>query len=470
MGLSFTLQPTTIIALAIGCMAAFIIFNKMIANPKNGIYLVIIATPFTMSLGSNALMRRFTIAEIAGLLLLLAWFLNQIFISGRYWGPFSSFTPVAWSLAFVVVLSISVNLAYIRPTQSIVEFMVLLYILIFYTLFEQLICTEEDIRNVINVWLVVAAVVVIIGLSDMGTKFWGLPTFINLVGERYEWRTSATFRTTGQLGVYLFTTFWIVLASYFRPDTSKKYRFALLLVMLGIVIVSLFASRRSAFASFFVSAGVFTLINLRNPKQINLRNPKQIALWTGLILCIVFIILGVLNINEDFSRYFSNRIAVLQPTKMKQVPFIQTQIGETSRAFWENPVLGIGFGGFRNSRYDSTGNEIHSAPTQMLIETGIIGFLVYLFFLGMLLKLAYENAFTLDNPKWSQFSSVIFAALFGLYTSALYNRHLRERSFWVLIGIIVCINRLAKWKAQQELEQQDNQDSSEFGSMNLDID
>lgn len=245
------------------------------------------------------------------------------------------------------------------------------------------------------------------------------------------------------------------------PDTSKKYRFALFLLMLGIVIVSLFASRRSAYAGFLVGAGVFTLINLRNP--------KRLALWIGLTLCIVFVVVKVLNINEEFSRYFSNRVAILHPDKIEQNPFIQAQLKGTSQVLIENPVFGIGFGGFRNSRYDLTGHEIHSAPMQMLVETGIIGFLVYLFFLGMLLKLAYENAFTLNDPKWSQFSSVIFAALFGLYTSALYNRHLRDRNFWVLIGIIVCVNRLAKWRAQQRLEQEDDQSASEIDSTDVDM-
>ena len=463
MALSFISQPI-IIALALGCLGIFVIliFGKMIKNPKIGIYLVIIAAPFTLSLGDNSLMRRFTISEVAGLLFLSAWFLHRIFTSDRHLVPFSSFTPVVWFLAFIVVLSISVNLVYIHSIHWVVELMVLLYLLIFYTLFERLICTDEDIRNVINVWLAISAVVVIIGLWNIGAKLWGLPGFMNLVGERYEWRISGTFRSTGQLGLYLLTTFWIALASCFLPDNSKKHRFALLLLMLGIIIVSLFASRRSTFAGFLVGAVVFTLINLRRP--------KRLALWVGLILCIVFVVAVVLNINEGFFRYFSKRFVILHPDSIEQNPFIQSQFKDTSQAFWENPVMGIGFGSFMYSKYASTGNEIHSSPMQMLVETGIIGFLVYLFLLGMLLRLAYENTFTLKDPKWSQFSSVIFAALFGIYTSAIYNRHLRERSFWVLIGIIVCINRLAKWKDQRRLEQLDDQADSDIDLADVVID
>ena len=444
------LNPPILAIIAAGGLVFFLFtFIKMVNDPKIGIYLVIITAPFTASLGNHPLMQRVTISEITGVLFLSTWFLNRIFVSDRSRVPFTSFTAVAWSLVFVCLLSVCVNLvAHTRPFQAVIELMILLYLLVFYTLFEKLVSTDKDIRYVINVWLAIAAVVVIIGLWDMGTKFWGWPSFMNLSGDQYEWRVSGTFRRTGQLGVYLLSAFWIVLAAYFLPDTSKWYRFALLLLMLGIIIVSLAASRRSAFAGFLVGAAVFMFINL---KRI-----KRLALWAGLILCIVLVIVGLLSINKGFAHYFSYRIAVLHPAAILEKDTIKAQRKTVTQAFVENPVLGIGFGGFQGSKYDSTGHEIHSAPGQILAETGIIGILVYVLFLGMLLKLAYQNAFKLNDAKWSQFSTVIFAALFGLYTSALYNRHLRERSFWVLVGIIVCINRLAKWRSQQKLARQYN--------------
>ncbi len=132
---SFILQPP-IIALAIACLALFFIFifGKMVKDPKLGIYLVIISTPFMKSFGAGTFMARFTLSEVAGLLLFSAWFLNQTLVSDRGRPSSTSFTPVAWGLWFVLLLSVFVNFAdYTHHARWIVKLMILLYLLIFYT-------------------------------------------------------------------------------------------------------------------------------------------------------------------------------------------------------------------------------------------------------------------------------------------------------------------------------------------------
>lgn len=441
MGISFISQtPIAILAAIPLTVTIALIFHRMVKNPKLGIYAVILTAPFVTSLGGSDLMKRFTISEVAGLFLFSAWFLNQSFLPERSYNRGASCTSVVWLLVSVISLSVLINLSHYRNhLQWIVELMVVIYLVVLYMLFQQLIRNDRDVCTVVNVWSAVVGVVVIIGLWDFASRFWDIPTFLV---PRQDYRTVATFRKTGQLGVYLLTSFWIVLASLFRIGISRKHRFALILLIFCISILFIAASRRSTFAGLLVGAGVMTLLNLRNA--------KHFAAWSAIVFCILFIGAVILLMHKDLLSYSQSRVSVLNPHNIEQkAPSVLVHLRRIRSAFSDSPIFGVGWGRVQYSEYSSTSKEIHSAPGQILAECGILGFLAYAFFMGMLMRIAYENAFKYRTSEWSQFSKVIFAGLFALYTSAIYNRHLRERSFWILVALIVCINSIVRQQSQE---------------------
>jgi O-antigen ligase len=63
-----------------------------------------------------------------------------------------------------------------------------------------------------------------------------------------------------------------------------------------------------------------------------------------------------------------------------EADFIVLQRQGALRGFFENPILGIGYGGFAESEYSPTGHEVHSTPMRFLVELGLVGITLYVWF------------------------------------------------------------------------------------------
>jgi O-antigen ligase len=427
------------VPLLLGTVLILAFFCTRIArDPKIALYVAIFTAPVTQRLGEGAFLQRLAISDIMGVLFIFTWFVNTQSFRRRLIRLPSPLNPYVSLLVYVLGLSLLVNLvSYNDIVGGVEEFAVIFYLSLFYFTFTKAITTDQEVQRILDIWLVAAVFVVGVGLWDsLGNRLLGLPQIIGPVKEGDEYRVAATFKTTGQLGVYLLSTFFIALARYFLPDSSKRTRTGLTLLMAGVVLLSIFASRRSTYVAFLVGLAAFLIVKVKDPK----------ALISGLIICIASfaVVTTFLNQDEDFSKYFQSRVRILTPGGVQSDEFIQLQGQSALKAFTENPIIGIGIGRFWGSEYDLTGNEIHSTYAQLLAETGILGSTVYAFFMLMLVRLTYETAFRMRDPKWSAFCGVLFAAFFGFGVSYSYNRHLRERSFWILVGVIVCIQRLAK--------------------------
>ena len=105
-------------------------------------------------------------------------------------------------------------------------------------------------------------------------------------------------------------------------------------------------------------------------------------------------------------------------------------------AFITHPIVGIGWGGFAKSHYSPTGHEVHSTPLRFLAETGIVGFSLYVLFMLTLTSSVWRGFLLMRRTPFGNSYLALAVGFSSLLVSYAYNRHVTERTFWLLMGVI----------------------------------
>ncbi|MCW5692464.1 MAG: flippase-like domain-containing protein [Pseudolabrys sp.] len=104
--------------------------------------------------------------------------------------------------------------------------------------------------------------------------------------------------------------------------------------------------------------------------------------------------------------------------------------------FFENPIFGAGLGAFRNEGHLSFEGQplvIHSSFVWLLAETGLIGFVVFLFPVAYVLKREISTART-DRVSLTIVLLLTVMTVMGLPADMFY-----QRTFWLFIGALVAV-------------------------------
>ena len=124
---------------------------------------------------------------------------------------------------------------------------------------------------------------------------------------------------------------------------------------------------------------------------------------------------------------------------------VETTIDHFQHAFEvirEFPVLGIGFGGFKESRFGEfenlTTHEQHSGYLAILAETGLLGFAIVMLIHSIVGKYIV-SLWKQGSSRIRELSGYLAAFLFAISVSEIYNRIWRERALWIVLGMIVSL-------------------------------
>jgi O-antigen ligase len=89
----------------------------------------------------------------------------------------------------------------------------------------------------------------------------------------------------------------------------------------------------------------------------------------------------------------------------------------TVEVFWRSPLLGVGWGGFPVAAglTDTSGNWPHNLVLELLAETGIIGTLAFVIFLGFVLRgfVRDQGDMTDKNTVFALFLAGFAASMVG---------------------------------------------------------
>ncbi len=342
-------------------------------------------------------------------------------------------------LMLILAVLSQVNIPSARWKWSLIDLSILLFFVLFLLLLHQVVRHYHLTPSVLLRWTTYSILVVGPWILYEGAQTGGS---IQAVGP---------FRNRAHMGNYMLTAFWIALFYRLWPGTPRRDRWAAHAAMLLSLYAVAVSGRRSVYLSLIVGLvgiGLSFLIARRGGKA---------ALVTTALSLLVFLGGFYLYGEKYFPRtsFFRERVAMISDALTgalgsaeeadAEEGFVALQRGGAFLALRQNPLIGIGWGGFYRSPYSPTGHEMHSTPLRFLAELGVLGLALYLMFMSYLLRQSLKLYAKMRHSPYAGTYQVQVLALWSLSVSYLYNRHLSERTFWLLLVVFLALERFARF-------------------------
>lgn len=259
------------------------------------------------------------------------------------------------------------------------------------------------------------------------------------------------FRNRAHAGIYMHSAFWLVLAKANWPKTKGLERVVTYLI-LGLVLYTIAtAGRRSVYFALgvgFVGLAGATLFAGWHTRQ----RVVTLLMVSATTLGLVYFVLS------DFwlpAAFFKERITMVDErlqafttssVEDTEIDFIVLQRQGVIRGFLENPILGIGYGGFAKSEYSPTEHEVHSTPLRFLVELGVVGIALYAWFMLEVAGTAFRVWRVSRGGPYETAALILLMGILALTVSYTYNRQMTERIFWLYLAFIMALDTRLKDK------------------------
>ncbi len=377
----------------------------------------------------------FGIFETVSLLVFLGW------IAGLF-GPtrlYARHPIVITLLVMVLAAAVSqVNVPADRWKWSFIDLAILAFLLVWILVIYNLVVAHR-IRPVFFLrWVTYSILIIGPWIAYQGITTGGEPGAVG------------PFRNRAHMAFYMLTGFWLVLMYRFWPGISAKQRWASHVAMSFAIYAVAVSGRRSVYLAMFVGLLALGISFLAAG-----RGRKTRFVTTGAFVIAIVALFYVYGA-AFFPRatFFQERVhqigyqlrsAISPPDEVSgEESFIALQRQGALLAFRSSPLIGIGWGGFYRSQYSPTGHEVHSTPLRFLAELGMIGVAVYLSLMGYLLYHATRLALRMRSTPWGNVYLVMALALWSMSVSYLYNRHVTERTFWLLLIVFLSLELFSR--------------------------
>lgn len=267
--------------------------------------------------------------------------------------------------------------------------------------------------------------------------------------------TAGPFRNRSHVGIYMLTSFWLVLLYFFWPGVSKVER----ILAIGVIFVVLYGVAVSGRRSVYLS--LFSGIALLGLSFIFIKGKDKFKLSTSVVVAavILFVLAQIGSQYIPQLGFFNERIGLIDDRLQLAVGtgdeiedsdnFILLQRQGMFAAIAAHPITGIGWGAFFDSIYSPTGHEMHSTPQRFLAELGFVGFTLYVIYNLYLWIGSIRLFFRLRDTPF-QLPALVFAvSLLSLAISWAYNRSVTERTYWLLIIIFISFESLVNFQFEK---------------------
>lgn len=303
---------------------------------------------------------------------------------------------------------------------------------------------KEFFAFLFQLYLVVIVVISAFGLLQYLLALAGVILPGVLRGGNY-FRIPATFYDANHLPPFISTGIFFFLGLSFLKKEPKR-RWGFLLLTLVLVMVSLLTFSRSGFLGLVVGALAFGGLAFKEGFKREL---------IPLIGVFALFVVGVLYFSHRTHYSLVDRMfkSLVDPAEKSTVAHYQLLLGEW-RLFLDNPVLGVGYGGFSEAFRASPHSKAHtwvdpvkdirlpahSIWLETLTETGLIGFAFYFAFMFLaalsMLRALFKVSVVRDKVYLIAFISGFFALLSG---GIFYSYNLLF--FWYFIFVAVIFSR-----------------------------
>jgi O-antigen ligase len=299
--------------------------------------------------------------------------------------------------------------------------------------------TEEQINRLKEVLLLSSIVPLSMGIYQI---FYGIPESSELyaIYKRVDLnRIIGSFPHPNWYAAYLVILIPLVISFY--SENRKAVNKLFYLILLGGMLISLFCTyTRVAWAAFLAS---LTILGTARFKRI----------YVSLILVLLTLFLLIPSLNQAFLKRIQLDSSFYGRFSLNQLSFY---------LFSQKPVLGQGLGTYQLFSAEAFGKSLptygremgvgsHNDYLRFLSETGMTGFLAYLFLLYSLLKLGH-TIFKNKTSTLKSEGSILLAILSGFLIYSLTDSGFLYGGIylWSLIGIIEGKYRLNCTKARDK--------------------
>jgi len=374
------------------------------------------------------------------------------------------FPKSAFFIFLVFLTGIFLSFLSLIPDQEMLygggEFLIILQGILVFFLGAHYVKSEQQFAAFLKAWMISVLLTSIVCVIDMGDMVFAPPvieklpfahsgffgvldvlsqqSFIHDLLSPWPSRIMGPFRSNGQLASYALTSFFVMLAYLHIPDQTRGMKRLLVVLIWCLGIFAFLSMALRVLPSLFAGTVLYTIFAFR-------RSAKNGFFVIGLIVAAVLLIASIAALNPQLVPSWARDLNMThtQSKTMGSAPLRAWALPSVWAAFTDHPLSGIGFGRFIQSDYINLtrGFEIHSTPLQFLAETGLVGFFSYLLLMLYFGYLAFRNLLLSKSGEWKDFFLVLSFGVLSLPISYLYNRHLKERTFWLLLILIYAAYR-----------------------------
>ncbi|MCL5004186.1 MAG: O-antigen ligase family protein [Patescibacteria group bacterium] len=290
------------------------------------------------------------------------------------------------------------------------------------------------ISRLFKLHVITVSLIAVYGLVQIILSFFAVRLPGVLVGSTFV-RIPATFYDANHLPPYLLTAFPVVLIYFFYA--RKDWQKLALAVLLGIyAVVTLFTFSRSGFISFVVALTILGLVFVWR------RYTKKI-LFMFAVAALSAVVIFVSS--QTQLSIFKRLTSVFDLEDKSTVAHGLLIYGGLTLAR-QNPIIGLGYGSFSEHFRDSAiGRQqaffdpatqvripAHSIWLETLVETGVVGFALYLWVILEVLEKGLWALRRLKNKRLFLEHLAVYASLLGILTGGLFYSYNLE-FFWFFV-------------------------------------
>lgn len=439
-------------------LAGLFLMNVLFAirSPQKAFYLVIFTVPFInfSFIEDQSVWTRAAISDWMCLALLVAVTFRAVIFKQRD-------LEIPRTLTYLLtIISVAILISFYSfiPDRVVLlgdgEYLVIGFGMVFFIVMSLFLKNEVSLRTMIAVWAWAAVIVSVFCFYDMldmfdpnkvsirlesaKSGFFGLQDIFldpayrhSLFSSPLPSRISGVFRSNGQLSAYALTTFFVMLASSHMPacSRSKKIMYFILSMLMGVWVF--FGMALRSMPSLIVGLLLYGIYLLWQ------RRERLKYLLLGILLMVVMIG-SVVWVNPKVTENWARNLRFIKPSNELVILPGSWYLATIKKVLEDSPLNGVGLGRFLQTDYQirPRAYEIHSTPLQFLAETGFIGFFSYLLFMVYYLFLGIQNVLRAWRTQWRDYYAILCIAAFSLPLSYMYNRHLRERTFWLFLLLL----------------------------------
>lgn len=295
----------------------------------------------------------------------------------------------------------------------------LLVLILFFVLFCSFVNTDQRRQTVVNVVIVMASVIALIGIgqSYLGKVIWpranaGYGPFVNrnhfagfcvmavgLAGAR------VLLRTVQRERMALHICYLIIMCSGIVLCASRGGFLALVGVIFFLAMISVGGRK-----------------DVENGKE---RSLKMRFAATAILLVVMAVGAMFITSSDDLMQRFANIQAETEVGETPDMKFSRSELWQnTSQMIKDHPILGVGLGAYQfvYPRYDQSSGilraeQAHNDYLHIIAETGIIGLILTISFIVIL----FGKGFALMQTKNKRRSAVILGSLAGCFGIAIHS-------------------------------------------------